>query len=90
VSPKNGKTYANITAVSAMPKGIEAPEQINESFIWDYDTNFSIEAFNDFHPFFQDMIKQTPEWAAKQSELIDSNILEKVVSESNDHNDMPF
>ena len=90
VSPKNGKTYANITAVSAMPKGIEAPEQINESFIWDYDTNFSIEAFNNLPNWIQDMIKETPEWAAKQSELIDSNILEKVVSESNEPNDMPF
>ena len=73
-----------------MPKGIEAPEQINESFIWDYDTNFSIEAFNNLPNWIQDMIKETPEWAAKQSELIDSNILEKVVSESNDPNDMPF
>jgi hypothetical protein len=36
------------------------------------------------------MIKQTPEWAEKQNKLIDSNILEKVISESNDPNDMPF
>ena len=90
VSSKNGKTYANITGVSAMPKGIEAPEQINESFIWDYDTNFSIEAFNEFHPFFQDMIKQTPEWDKKQNDLLESGLLEKVISESNDSNDMPF
>ena len=90
VSPKNGKTYANITGVSAMPKGIEAPEQINESFIWDYDTNFSVEAFSEFPNWIQDKITVTPEWAAKQNDLIDSNLLEKVISETNDPNDMPF
>jgi hypothetical protein len=36
------------------------------------------------------MIKQTPEWAAKQNDLLDSNILEKVIAESNDPNDMTF
>ena len=90
VSPKNGKTYANITGVSAMPKGIEAPEQINESFIWDYDTNFSVEAFSEFPNWIQDKITVTPDWAAKQNDLIDSNLLEKVISETNDPNDMPF
>jgi len=66
-SAKTGKTYANIQSVSGLPKGISCPPQINDTVVWDYNENFNMEMFDSFHPFFQDMIKETPEWKEKQN-----------------------
>jgi len=58
----SGKTYANINAVTGLPKGMEAPKQFNESFLWDYNENFSLSEFEKFPEFMQEKIKSTPEW----------------------------
>ena len=86
-SAKNGKTYANIQSVSGLPKGIECPAQINKTQVWDYDSNFDMEMFKSFPEFFQDMIRQTPEWEEKQN-----NNNTNYQSESNEvePDDLPF
>lgn len=89
-SKNNGKTYANITGVSALPKGFECPEQVNESFIWDYDTNFDLVALNNFPQFFINMIKSTPEWDAKQNELLESELQSEIINQTNEEDNLPF
>ena len=89
-SKNNGKTYANITGVSALPKGFECPEQVNKSFIWDYDTNFDVVELNNFPQFFIDMIKGTPEWDAKQNELLESELQSEIIKQTNEEDNLPF
>lgn len=76
---KGETTYANISSVSALPKGMPAPKQVNESFVLSYDA-FDHNKFETLPTFVKDKMKETPEYKA----LI-----------SNEHNDinvddMPF
>jgi hypothetical protein len=62
---KTGKTYADISSVSTMPKGLQCPEQINKTIM------FSIaqpdwEVFNSLPSFLQDKIKLSKEYAIYQ------------------------
>jgi len=94
----NGRTYANINAVSGLPKGVICPAQINPPFVWDYDENFDIQAFDSFPHFIQEKIKSTPEWILKTEEIKEINVnaphVEEVRQEINEaihgHNDLPF
>ena len=103
-SAANGKTYANITSISGMPKGIECPKQVNPSYTFDYNENFDMIAMDKNIPqFLQDIIKQTPEWNAKMNEI--PNALEPTkdipgfegtlealedIKLVHKHNDLPF
>jgi hypothetical protein len=53
---KDGKTYAEISSVSAIPKGMVCPPSINENFEFNYD------------PFDQDKFLSLPEWLRKKME----------------------
>lgn len=57
----NGYTYANISAVSALPKGMEAPPQITESIIYDMDDENSDRVFNKLPEFIQKIIMDSKE-----------------------------
>jgi hypothetical protein len=58
---KTGNTYAEISSVSALPKGLQCPPQINPNFEFSYET-FTIEKFNILPDFLKDKIKQTDEY----------------------------
>lgn len=62
---KNGNTYANISGVTPMPKGVECPAQINNSFVLSYD-EFDDTLFNSLPDFIKDKMKGSLEYAALQ------------------------
>ena len=66
----NGKTYANITSVSATPKGMKCPEQINDTILFSFE-NFSQESFSKLPKFIREKIMQTPEYQEATSPQTD-------------------
>lgn len=60
---KNGNTYANISGITPMPKGIACPEQINKTFELSYDS-FDEEKFNSLPDFIKDKMRGSLEYAA--------------------------
>ena len=62
-SKSSGKVYSKIGSVSAVPKGIEVPAQINPTFVLSYD-NFDFEKFNSLPDFIKDKMKSSIEYTA--------------------------
>jgi len=60
---KAGKVRAEINSISNMPKGMTCPEQINESYEFNYDS-FDEEKFNKLPDFLKDKMRQSVEYAA--------------------------
>lgn len=60
-----GKTYAEISSVSAMPKGVICPDQINKSVIFTI-TQPEWDVFDKMPDFLKDKIKKSQEYAAIQ------------------------
>lgn len=58
---KSGSTYAEISSCSAMPKGMEAPPQINDDFILSFDS-WSEEKFNTLPEFLKNKITSSEEY----------------------------
>jgi hypothetical protein len=58
---KNGNTYAEISGVNLLPKGMECPPQINPTTELNYD-NWNQEIFNSLPEFIQDKIKSSDEY----------------------------
>lgn len=72
---KDGKSFANITSVSALPKGFAAPVQFNESFVLSYDA-FDFQKFESLPQFIKDKMKETPEFKGlmnAENEAIETN-----------------
>jgi hypothetical protein len=62
----DGKTYANVAAVMAMPKGIKGPPLVNEAFRFDL-SNFDQAVFNKLSDHLKEIIKKSPEYQAFSS-----------------------
>lgn len=60
------KVYEEIGSISPMPKGMTCPEQINPSFILDYD-NFDEAKFNALPDFIKDKMKSSVEYGKMTS-----------------------
>ena len=58
---KNGATYANVTAVSALIKGIKAPEQVNESKLLSFE-KWDQKYFDTLPQFIKDKIVSSKEY----------------------------
>jgi hypothetical protein len=58
-----GKTYANVAAVMAMPKGIKGPPLVNEPFHFDL-SNFDQATFDKLSDHVKEIIKKSPEYKA--------------------------
>ena len=58
---KQGKTYAEISSVSTLPKGFECPPQINPTFEFSFE-NFSQEKFDSLPDWLKDKIKTSKEY----------------------------
>lgn len=83
------KIYEEIGSISPMPRGMICPEQINPSFIVDYD-NFDEERFNSLPDFIKDKMKTSLEYAKmKQPAQTHLQTAEDLNSEDAD-NDLPF
>lgn len=64
-SEKNGNTYANIHSAAPLPKGMEAPEQVNESRLVDVETITEEELFA-LPEFIRNKMETSEEWKARQ------------------------
>lgn len=64
-SKSTGNPYHYIAGISPMPKGMTCPDQINPSFIFDFDQNFN--NLELLHEYFQDKIKSSVEYHDKMN-----------------------
>ncbi len=55
------KTYANISSIGGLPKGMQKPQMINKPLIWNFDKP-DRDAFNNLPQWMQELIMRTPEW----------------------------
>ena len=81
---ENGDVYAKISSVSAMPKGVTCPPQINPSVVFSINSP-DWEMFEKFPDFVKDKIKKTDEYKAQQQPE-----LTEVAHESDEPSDLPF
>lgn len=58
------KTYANLSSISPMPKGLQCPEQVNPTRILAYDS-WNQDVFMALPEWLADKISSTPEYKAK-------------------------
>ena len=65
VSEKNGNTYAEISSVTQLPKGLECPLQVNPTMVWDYD-NPDWMFFEIMPEFIKEKIQSSTEYKALQ------------------------
>lgn len=60
---KTGNTYEQIAGVTAVPKGIPVPNQVNKNFVLSYDT-FNKELFDNLPDFIKTKMQSSLEYAA--------------------------
>lgn len=63
---RNGSTYANISAVSKLMKGMEAPELENEAIIFDMDAENAEETKKKLPNWVQEVIEQSVSWKSRE------------------------
>ena len=63
----NGNTYANISSVSLLPKGMECPEMIHERQELSFD-NFKEELFESLPDFIKEKIQTSQEYQSRNNE----------------------
>lgn len=79
---KNGNTYANIGAISAVPKGMECPPRVNDLLSFDLETR-DMAVFARLPEFIQNAVKASLEWSRQDHPS-------HVPVESLDDSSMPF
>lgn len=84
---KNDKTYANISGVSSVPKGLTCPAQINDSVVFSV-LEFDAKVFETFPDYIKDKIKSSAEYKAMQQPNNVHTAPEPTLS--NDDDDLPF
>jgi hypothetical protein len=60
---QNGNTYANVMALSPLPKGTQCPPQINQTFMLSFE-NFDEGKFGLLPDYLKERIRKTPEYKA--------------------------
>lgn len=92
------KTYADISMVTGVPKGMTVPEQVNPNYEFNYD-NFSETEFAKLPSFIQDKMKLSLEYAALKPRFTQDEIdqmqgeeHEKIIQANGEinNNDLPF
>lgn len=89
---KNGSTYANVTAVTALPKGITAPPAVNSKVQFSLDDHDEA-VFRSLPEFLQEIIKGSDEWkqaGAKPAPPTDDEDRIPMDAEGNYTEDCPF
>ena len=64
VSAKNGKTYANVSGVTPLAKGVPKPTQIDPGFVFSFDP-WDDKKFASLPEWIKKRIEQTPEFKAR-------------------------
>jgi len=89
---KNGNTYSNVGSVTQLMKGIECPDQHNDSLEFNYNDAFDLNWLRSQPDFIKNMIESTPEYKGRIKELesveqekkLDAQMDEKI------EGDLPF
>lgn len=81
------KIYEEIGSISPMPRGMACPEQINPTFLLDYD-NWDDEKFNWLPDFIKDKIKSSAEYA-KLRQPDETHVLQTAGNDE-EPDDLPF
>lgn len=59
----NGKTYANVRSVATLPKGMPAPEQVNQTMLFEFgDQGFDENVFNALPQWMQSKIMESTDY----------------------------
>ena len=89
-----GKAYPFISAITPLPKGFNCPKQVNDSFVFDYEENYSDEKIAAFPDFIKDKIKSSVEYRKRNGTYVDLPPSEHAVDAIPDDNgtdqDLPF
>lgn len=86
---KTNAEYAAISNISTLPKNLRCPDQINETFEWNYDDKYDEEALESFPDFIKDKIKKSAEYNKKITSVVDLTD-EMDNGHKDDDNDLPF
>lgn len=84
-SKSSGNTYAEITAISSVPKGLEIPAQTNESFELSF-SNWNQARFDAMPDFIKNKIKSSREYQAMTSPVGNESVAEVTTSKD----ELPF
>lgn len=66
---KNGNTYSSVGSVTPLMKGIECPDQHNDSLEFNYNDAFDLNWLRSQPDFIKNMIESTPEYKGRIKEL---------------------
>jgi hypothetical protein len=84
-----GRTYADISSISTLPKKLICPDQINPSFELNYEDQWSVEKFNSLPDFIKDKMKLSEEYRTVMNpEHVNTPTDDESAEEIND--DLPF
>lgn len=89
------KFYEAISSISPMPKGIFCTNQINETFVFDFE-NFDKAKFDSLPQFIREMIVTSNEYkslhgeAIKEIPVVDAVDAYNAAKEEPEHDDLPF
>lgn len=84
-SKTSQSTYAIISGIAAMPKGVECPLQHNETFEFNYEDKFDENVLNAMPDFIKDKIKSSAEY---RKMFFPTE--QEVVTEQPEEDDLPF
>ena len=87
---KSGNEFAQIGSISGISKGTKCPEQINESFIFNYEDNFNEDWLEQQPEWIQDQIKNTDEYQNKMNQQKFQEKVEKRLGLNTPTDDIPF
>jgi len=87
---KSGDKYNKIGSISKLMKGMECPEQFNQSFEFNYTDNFSDEAVDKFPDFIKDKIKSSDEYRELKAGVTDNEPDESQPDNEPESDDLPF
>jgi len=87
---KSGNEYANISSISRMPKGMECPKQINDTFEFNFTDHFSYEVLETLPDFIKDKIKTSDEYQALLGSANIEESTEVFTEPSAEQDDLPF
>ncbi|MFY7936247.1 MAG: phage replication initiation protein, NGO0469 family [Flavobacterium sp.] len=84
---KSGKTYAEISSVSTLPKGMVCPNQVNQNFEFSI-LSYEEDVFNQLPDFIKDKIKTSKEY--KQLQSIKPAPVTPMVQAEDEDDSLPF
>lgn len=92
-----GNTYANVAAITPMPKGTTCPPQINDNFEFNY-SEFEDSKFNALPEYLRKKMEVTPEYLFAKGLKPEDNgsafgkqsVTEAFLKEGSDMDDLPF